>query len=306
MLLPLRAAPRYPTTLLATCALALLACGGGQVSTQDGGSAGAGSPDSGVGAPDAGAARPDAGGLPPDAGAGSLDGGALAGIWHPPTGTTFQLQLTGTIDTTVSATMYDIDLFDVPQSTLDGLHTKGRIVICYFSAGTYENWRSDASSFPSSAIGNPVAGWAGEWWVDTRNSTVRSIMKARMDLAVQKKCDGVDPDNVDGYTNGPGFPLTATTQLDYNRFLAAEAHARGLSVGLKNDVGQVTDLASSFDWALNEECSKYSECATLQPFVQAAKAVFHVEYTSTCPAPISGHSLILKNLNLDAWRAVCP
>ncbi|HWE24633.1 MAG TPA: endo alpha-1,4 polygalactosaminidase [Myxococcales bacterium] len=274
--------------------LALAACGGAAQTPYSGSN-----PDGGVvdgGQPDGGA---------PDGGA--ADGGTRgAGIWHPASGTTWQWQLQGTIDTTVAAAMYDIDLFDAPQATIDDLHAKGRIVVCYFSAGTYENWRPDATSFPNAALGNPVAGWSGEWWVDTRSSAIRSIMQARLDLAVQKKCDGVEPDNVDGYTNNPGFPLTATTQLDYNGFLATEAHARNLSIGLKNDVDQVAALEPSFDWALNEECSKYSECATLKPFVDANKAVFHAEYTSACPAPVPGHSLILKHLSLDAWRVVCP
>jgi len=247
----------------------------------------------------------DLAGPPPDGGA--TDGGpAGKGVWHPASGTTWQWQLSGATDTTVDAAMFDIDLFDAPQSTLDTLHGKGRVVVCYLSAGTYENWRPDASRFPSGALGNPVAGWAGEWWLDTRDATVRSIMKARMDLAVQKKCDGVEPDNVDGYLNNPGFPLTGDTQLDFNRFLAGEAHARGLSVGLKNDVAQVAALEPGFDWALNEECSRYAECSALQPFVQAGKAVFHAEYSTACPAAVPGHSLILKHLGLDAWRMVCP
>jgi hypothetical protein len=29
----------------------------------------------------------------------------------------------------------------------------------------------------------------------------------------------VDPDNVDGYTNNTGLPLTAAAQLDFNRLL---------------------------------------------------------------------------------------
>ena len=278
--------------------LALTACGASQTS-DPGTNQGGGTVDAGL---------TDGGGI--DAGqtdAGQPDGGAHStGIWHPISGTTWQWQLQGTIDTTVDAAMYDIDLFDAPQSTIDALHANGRIVVCYFSAGTYENWRPDAPDFPSSAIGNAVAGWAGEWWVDTRSSAIRSIMQARLDRAVQKGCDGVEPDNVDAYTNNPGFPLTASTQLDYNGFLATQAHARNLSVGLKNDVDQVAALEPSFDWALNEECSKYNECATLQPFVQANKAVFHAEYRSVCPAPVAGHSLILKHSSLDAWRIVCP
>lgn len=52
----------------------------------------------------------------------------------------------------------------------------------------------------------------------------------RLDVAVYKGCDGVEPDNVDGYTNNTGFILTAEDQLMYNRFLADEAHERGLLI----------------------------------------------------------------------------
>ena len=36
-------------------------------------------------------------------------------------------------------------------------------------------------------------------------------------------CDGVEPDNVDGYVNDTGFDLTAGDQLDFNRFARGEA-----------------------------------------------------------------------------------
>ncbi len=58
-------------------------------------------------------------------------------------------------------------------------------------------------------------------------------MLRRLDLAVTKGCDGVEPDNMDGYANDSGFPLTAEDQLTFNRFIANEAHRRGLAVGLK-------------------------------------------------------------------------
>lgn len=227
-------------------------------------------------------------------------------IWRPQPGTTWQWQLTGTIDTTVDAAVYGVDLFDAPRNVIDHLHADGRKVICYFSAGTFEDWRPDAEAFPPDARGHATAGWPGERWLDTRHAAVREIMRRRLDLAVAKRCDAVEPDNVDGYQNTPGFPLTPATQLDYNRFLATEAHRRGLSIGLKNDVEQIGALVDSFDWALVEECARYSECAALAPFVAAGKAVLHCEYATTCPRPNAGFSTILKKLELDAWRVVCP
>lgn len=213
--------------------------------------------------------------------------------------------------------MYDIDLFD-NDSQVQTLHAAGRVVICYFSAGSREDWRPDASQFQAADYKNPLDNWPGETWLDVRSANVRSIMKARLDLAVTKGCDGVEPDNVDGYSNSTGFPLTEADQLDYNRFLATEAHARGLSVGLKNALDLVPQLVGDFDWALNEECLSYNECSALAPFINANKAVFHVEYVdnqsegsaklgAVCgDSTTSGFSTLVKEWDLNAWRLACP
>lgn len=43
-------------------------------------------------------------------------------------------------------------------------------------------------------------------------------------------------------------------------------------------VDKIADLESDFDWALNEECFTFAECAQYQGnFVAANKAVFHAE-----------------------------
>jgi hypothetical protein len=107
---------------------------------------------------------------------------------------------------------------------------------------------------------------------------VRDIMKKRFDMALSKGCDGVEPDNVDGYSNDTGFDLDAEDQLDYNIFLSREAHARGLSIGLKNDLEQIAELEPYFDFALNEQCHRYAECDMLTPFIEADKAVLNAEY----------------------------
>jgi hypothetical protein len=104
------------------------------------------------------------------------------------------------------------------------------------------------------------------------------IIERRLDLCRRKGFDGVGPDNVDAYQNESGFPLSARDQIRFNRFVARAAHARGLSVGLKNDLDQAAELEPAFDWALSEQCFEYSECERLLPFVRARKAVFTVEY----------------------------
>jgi len=231
--------------------------------------------------------------------------------WQPPPGTSWQWQLSGEIDPTLDVQMYDIDLFDTPQEVIDRLHAQGRVVVCYFSAGTYEDWRPDRDSFPVEVLGKPLPDWPGERWVDIRRiDLLGPIMSSRLDSAVQKGCDGVEPDNVDGYANDTGFPLSYADQLAYNTWLAGQAHSRGLSVGLKNDLGQIGDLLPYFDWALNEECFTYTECELLSPFVAAGKAVFGVEYeldpVNFCPqANALNFDFLKKDWELDAWRLAC-
>ncbi len=199
--------------------------------------------------------------------------------YQPDINTTWQWQLQGTLNTSYDVDLYDIDLFDTNQSTIDALHVEGRKVICYFSAGSYEAWRDDAGQFPEDALGSQLDGW-DERWIDTRNETIRQIMLARLDLAKSKGCDGVEPDNVDAYANDNGLELSEDDQLDYNKFLANAAHQRGLTIGLKNDLDQASELEPYFDFALNEQCWEYDECDMLSAFTSAGKPVFNAEYNS--------------------------
>lgn len=197
--------------------------------------------------------------------------------YRPAADSSWQWQLSGPVNTAYEVDLYDIDLFDTPSSVIDQLHREGRRVICYFSAGSYEAWRSDALAFPPESLGEEMDGW-DERWIDIRNDGVRTVMLDRLALAKAKGCDGVEPDNVDGYTNETGFPLGADDQLDYNRFLSREAHRLGLFVGLKNDLDQIPSLEGDFDFALNEQCHVYDECEKLLPFIEAGKPVFVAEY----------------------------
>lgn len=249
-------------------------------------------------------------------GGGAGGGGGSAGLWQPAPGTSWQWQLSGPpIDTSFDVAMYDVDLFTTEDAEIAQLKADGRVLICYFSAGSYETYRPDAADFPEDVKGSPLdPPFEDELWLDIRRPEVRAIMQARLDRAKERGCDGVEPDNVDGYSNDNGLGLTAADQIDFNRFIAAEAHARGLSVGLKNDLDQLADLVSDFDWALNEECFTYDECALYEDtFLAANKAVFHAEYVDggqlgeVCAVtqPL-GLSTLIKHIELDAYQLPCP
>lgn len=233
------------------------------------------------------------------------------GWWKPAPGASWQIQLQGALDTSVAVSVYDIDLFDTPPATIDKLHKRGSKVICYFNAGAFEAWRQDAGSFPAAVLGNPLDDWPGERWLDVRRlDLLAPIMRARLDLARTKRCDGVDPDNVDGYTNNTGFAIRAAQQATYNKWLAREAHARGLAVGLKNDLAQVSTLVAYFDFAVNEQCLQYRECDLLLPFINANKAVFGIEYKGKpdqicAEANRRNFDTLIKRLDLRAWRLAC-
>ena len=289
--------------MLVTAALFAAACGG----SGDGGEDIAGPRDV-----DQTSEIGKSGGLP----AGNTDQApSRAEIWQPAPGTTWQWQLSGEpIDQSFDVEMYDIDLFESDAELVTALGQGGRRVVCYLSAGSWEEWRPDAGQFPATVIGKDYEGWSGEKWLDIRQiELLAPIMRGRLDQCAAKGFDGIEPDNIDGYQADTGFPLTYEDQLRYNIWLANEAHVRGLSIGLKNVPEQVDDLLAHFDWALTEDCFDQGWCGELLPFINAGKAVFAAEYTDTgvdldqaCRrAKELKISLIMKDRELDAARAGC-
>lgn len=233
-------------------------------------------------------------------------------VWTPAPGTPWQWQLTGEVDTSLVVDMYDVDLFDTSDAVFEAL--SDTTVICYFSAGSVEEFRDDAATLPTEATGARLLGWQDERWLDVSHPAVFEMVERRLDLAVERGCDGVEPDNVDGYVNRSGFPISPAEQLRFNRFIADQAHLRSLSVGLKNDVDQLEELEPWFDWALNEECHEFEECGTYTPFRRAGKAVFHTEYVSDFSraedkaAEVcvhSGFSTLVKLLDLGPQAVAC-
>jgi hypothetical protein len=229
---------------------------------------------------------------------------APIGVWHPAANSSWQWMISHALDISsakdmglvdpsgntlpnAAPTVYDIDWEYNGSSTVAQLHARGKRVICYVDVGVYESYRPDAASFPAGVRGNKDSHWQGSFWLDIRQRDVLlPIMKARLQTCKNKGFDAVEPDEIDGYSNSSGFPLTYADQLAYNRAIADLAHSMGLSIGLKGDIDQAKDLWTSFDWTLNEQCFEFSECSALSTyFVAHGKTVFEVEYDD----PFSGH-----------------
>jgi hypothetical protein len=239
---------------------------------------------------------------------------ASADRWHPaPTTAPWQWQLQGKIDTSIPAGVYEVDGFFVARKVVQRLHSQGRKAICYLDVGSWENYRPDRGEFPKSVIGKRYQGFPDERWLDIRRfRSFARPLRDRFDICERKGFDAVEPDNINGYTNDTGFPLTGADQLRFNRWVSRQVHLRGMSVALKNDPEQARRLVGDFDFAVVEQCFQYHECGRFSPFVKAGKAVFEAEYeiapSSYCErAKALQFSSIRKSYDLLArpWRP-CP
>ncbi|WVO13617.1 hypothetical protein L204_101238 [Cryptococcus depauperatus] len=243
-------------------------------------------------------------------------------VWKPQVGTPWQIVLNKAAATESpvrilpDVKVYDLDLFDNDASAFAKMKEDGIRVICYFSAGSYEDWRSDKKEFLDSDLGAPLDGWPGEKWLKTSSSNVRRIMSSRIQLAATKGCDAIDADNIDGYNHDTRLGLIQDDAVDFVRFLAGEALSHNMSFGLKNAIEIAPKVLDVTAFAVNEQCVEYGECKKLSVFVDANKAVLHIEYPkkpgdahsieNSCPSQDAGvdfHALstVLKRMSLDDW-----
>jgi len=205
-------------------------------------------------------------------------------LWQPAPASKIQMVLSGTVQagdelTPKGVDIFDVDLFDTPASTIQALRNQGIKVICYFSAGTGEDWRPDYNQFTPSDLGSALPDWQGEKYLNLRSANVLKVMQNRIKMASDNGCDAIDPDNMDAYSNnGGGFGLTQADSATFVKELAAAAREYGLSTGLKNAqqiLGQVKD---DVQFAVNEECRAVTkDCNLYDDFVQT-KPVYHIEY----------------------------
>ena len=205
--------------------------------------------------------------------------------------------------------VFDIDLYvdgrvsgndhTVDTAAVEAIHDRGGHAVCYVSAGTAERFRPDYRRYVRfdgrihhHLLGKPFSGrFANEYWLNIRNGRgqrrfVLQRVEARTEKCARAGFDGIEYDVVDAYAQGravTGWRINARDQLVFDRALARIAHRNGLSVGLKNDLGQVPRLEPRFDFAINEQCLQYHECANnprpgYRAFIRAGKPVFGVEY----------------------------
>ncbi|OQO00892.1 hypothetical protein B0A48_13579 [Cryoendolithus antarcticus] len=250
--------------------------------------------------------------------------------WQPGVAASWQIALQNPVlitadnkTTDPDVEVFDIDLFTNSNTTIELLHGLGKKVICYFSGGSYEPYRPDSGDFASNVIGKALDGWPDEHWIDLRSQNVRNIMTKRIELASSKGCDGLDPDNVDAYNNDNGLGLTQADTINYMEFLSSEAMSRNMSIGLKNAGEVLSNLTSTVQFSVNEQCVQFSECGKFAPMVEAGKPVFHIEYPKSAIGQVASKvasdfcsrsgdadgsasfSAVMKNMDLDGWVEFC-
>jgi len=108
---------------------------------------------------------------------------AAGSWWKPAVHSAWHWQLDDLVDfnNIHPVVFYDIDLFNNPAADVAHLHSLGIKVVCYFSAGSYEDGRPDSGQFTAADKGSKMQGWP-EYWIDTRSTNVRNIMTARIQL----------------------------------------------------------------------------------------------------------------------------
>ncbi|MFK8081487.1 MAG: endo alpha-1,4 polygalactosaminidase [Granulosicoccus sp.] len=190
----------------------------------------------------------------------------------------WQLQLQGDIKLIDGVDVYAVD-YTTSQASINAAKATGAKLMCYLSAGSAENWRPDFNQFPQVVVGNAYEGWPGEWWLDTRNiDALAPIMRARIQACKNKGFDVIDPDNVNGFENNTGFPISRADSIRYIKWLAAESHRNGMAFSLKNSETLVMELLGDIDMMQSESCFRWGNCVNASRLSAVDKPVFAVEY----------------------------
>lgn len=251
---------------------------------------------------------------------------ATDAIWTPTSDTTWQYQLEDIIDTQVDVEVFNINLNN-SKAMVSALKAKGKKVICYFSVATNETFREDSALFPDSIQGETYEGWSDEAWLDiTQLEILKPIMLARIEACQAKGFDGVEFDDIDIYNyqtlengevirTGTNFGIQPEDSIRYFRWLASEAHARGLAVGLKNSPEILEDVIDLIDFMVIDGCYAGAWCHKAALPISMNKPVFMVDYTDSnlnfeqmCHvAALYGYSAIFRDRSLNAETvSLCP
>ena len=188
---------------------------------------------------------------------------ARSGITLPPVDSGFDYQIGGAFKPADGVAVVSRDRNASPA--------KGRYNVCYVNAFQTQPdekkfWREHWSLVLKDGGKAVVDSAWGEWLLDTRTHTKRQAI-ARIVGRWVKGCaddgfDAVEYDNLDSW-NRSHHLITRRDDKRLARLLTARAHDAGLAAGQKNwaELG-VKGPRLGFDFAVAEECGRWSECAS--------------------------------------------
>ncbi|CAN0440151.1 unnamed protein product, partial [Pylaiella littoralis] len=266
-------------------------------------------------------------GLTCDRAIGDFSVPAAASSWYKPSlGLTWDWQIDGAPipGADGEGSLHDVELYDIDYSyssaVIADLQSKGKKVMCYISAGTSEDFRDDINLFPAEVKGGIVTFGEGdtfpdEAWLDLRRlDLVAPIMLERMDIMKAKGCDAVEWDNADLPVHTLGLSgdgrISLSVQIAYNAWMAAQTHARGMGVAMKNNNEAAAFHVDDYDMVVNEECWINGNCVNYWPWAKARKPILNTEYfTTRCmyctQANLMEMSTIKKVPDLTTCRVDC-
>lgn len=142
-------------------------------------------------------------------------------------------------------------------------------------------WLAERADLVLRSGGEPLAdeNWPDELILDTSTEANRTRLAGIIGEAIDDCAgfDAVELDNLDSYRRSAGV-LTLADNLAFATALVSHAHESGLEVGQKNtaELGTRGRDEAGFDFAITEECARWSECAAYESVYQ--DRVVNIEY----------------------------
>ena len=232
----------------------------------------------------------------------------------PPTGKIswdWQIGASGDSNVVVpsGAVLMDVDGFNISAAKIASLKAQGIYTVCYLDVGSWEPGRPDSDQYPAYLKIFYDSQWA-EWFLDINdvwkpNSVLATILRNRFKMCADKGFDSIEPDNLQNDENVTTGVITTQNQIDFNGWVADNAHAYNLAVFQKNGPDKILlkdktgkMMVDKFDAILNEECQQYTECAPLAEYVKRGKLALNVEYTQTLDCALS-NSIVMNSIKKD-------
>ncbi|RWZ64614.1 hypothetical protein ELQ92_07650 [Labedella populi] len=146
-----------------------------------------------------------------------------------------------------------------------------------------DEWLGERPHLVLHVDGGPLAdpNWPDEYILDTSSPANRlaimGVMGPIIDTCADAGFEAVEIDNLDSFTRSADR-LTIESNLALAALYAERAHDRGLAIGQKNAAELSSDAREQlgFDFAVAEECHRYTECAAYTDVYGGA--VIDIEY----------------------------